>query len=62
MARQIDYAAMEAEDRADTAPAGHWWIRDIDGSNRRLVTLAQYRAEVEASKATALAAFRRAAR
>ncbi len=60
MARKLDYAAMQRQDAADPAPAGHYWVRDIDGSNRRLVTLAQYRAEIEASKALALANVRRA--
>jgi hypothetical protein len=27
-----------------------WEISDIDGSNKRTVTLAQYRAEIEAAK------------
>ncbi len=31
-----------------------WEISDIDGRNRRTVTLAEYRAEVEAAKAAAL--------
>ncbi len=30
-----------------------WTIRDIDGSNERQVTLAQFRAEVDAAKAKA---------
>ncbi len=34
-----------------------WTISDLDGSNRRVVTLAQYRAEVEAAKARAVAIF-----
>lgn len=32
-----------------------WEISDLDGSNRRTVTLAQYRAELDAAKAKALA-------
>lgn len=36
-----------------------WDISDIDGSNRRTVTLASYRAEIEAAKSKAMAAFRR---
>ena len=32
-----------------------WEISDIDGSNKRTVTLAQYRAELEAAKAKAIA-------
>lgn len=34
-----------------------WEIRDIDGSNVRRVTLAQFRAEVEAAKAKAEAIY-----
>ncbi len=34
-----------------------WEISDLDGSNRRTVTLAQYRAEVEAAKARAVEIF-----
>ena len=34
-----------------------WEISDIDGSNKRRVTLAQYRAEVDAAKAKAEAIF-----
>jgi hypothetical protein len=30
-----------------------WEISDIDGSNKRTVTLAEYRAEIEAAKAKA---------
>ena len=60
MTRKIDYATMERQDAVDPAPVGHYWVRDIDGSNRRLVTFAQYRAEVEASKTIAMANFRRA--
>lgn len=56
MTRRIDYAAMERRDAADPAPAGHFWVRDIDGGNRRAMTLAQYRSEVEASKTAARAA------
>lgn len=33
-------------------------ISDIDGSNKRTVTLAQYRAELDAAKAKALAIYR----
>ena len=39
-----------------------WEISDIDGKNKRTVTLAQYRAEIEARKAMAapiMAAIRR---
>ena len=35
-----------------------WIIRDIDGKNPREVTLAQYRAEVDAAKAKAEAIYR----
>ena len=35
-----------------------WEISDIDGSNKRTVTLAQYRAELDAAKAVALAIYR----
>ncbi len=58
MTKRIDYAAMERQDAADPAPSGHFWIRDIDGSNRRLVTLTQYRAQVDAAKIAALATYR----
>jgi hypothetical protein len=58
---KIDYAAMERQDALDPAPAGHWWVRDINGSNRRLVTLAEFRAEIEVSKAKATVAFRASA-
>jgi hypothetical protein len=34
-----------------------WEISDIDGSNRRRVTLAQFSAEVDAAKAKAEAIF-----
>jgi hypothetical protein len=34
-----------------------WEIYDIDGSNKRTVTLAQYRAEVDAAKVRAMAVF-----
>ena len=34
-----------------------WEISDIDGSNRRTVSLEQYRAELEAAKKTALAKY-----
>jgi hypothetical protein len=34
-----------------------WEITDLDGSNRRTVTLAQYKAEVAAARKTALAKF-----
>jgi hypothetical protein len=51
--KRIDHAAFERQDAADPAPDGHYWVRDIDGTNRRLVTLASFRAEVEASKAFA---------
>lgn len=37
-----------------------WEITDSDGSNRRTVTLAQYRAELEAAKQRAAEAFRAA--
>lgn len=33
-----------------------WEISDIDGSNKRTVTLAQYRAELDAAKVKSLAA------
>lgn len=36
-----------------------WEIRDIDGSNPRTVTLAQYRAELDAAKVRAMAAARK---
>lgn len=36
-----------------------WIIRDIDGKNPWNVTLAQYRAEVDAAKAKAMEIFRR---
>ena len=36
-----------------------WEISDIDGSNKRTVTLAQYRAELDAAKAKAMAAARK---
>lgn len=39
-----------------------WTIADIDGKNPRQVTLAQYRAEIDAAKAAAapiMAAFKR---
>lgn len=39
-----------------------WEISDIDGSNRRTVTLAQFRAEVDAAKAKAEAIFTAAKR
>lgn len=32
-----------------------WEISDIDGSNKRTVTLAQYRAEIDAAKVKATA-------
>lgn len=32
-----------------------WEISDIDGSNKRTVTLAQYRAELDAAKIKAMA-------
>jgi hypothetical protein len=35
-----------------------WKIADIDGSNERTVTLAQYRAEIEAAKKLAMETFR----
>lgn len=35
-----------------------WEISDIDGANKRTVTLAQYRAEVDAAKAKAEAIHR----
>lgn len=35
-----------------------WQIADLDGSNRRTVTLAQYRAEVAAASERAKAIFR----
>ena len=35
-----------------------WEISDIDGSYKRTVTLAQYRAELDAAKAVALAIYR----
>ena len=35
-----------------------WTISDIDGRNTRTVTLAQYRAEIEAAKVRALAIHR----
>jgi hypothetical protein len=35
-----------------------WQIADLDGSNIRTVTLAQYRAELDAAKARALAIHR----
>ena len=38
-----------------------WQISDIDGKNRRTVTLAQYRAEIEAAKIVARARFLAAA-
>ncbi len=38
-----------------------WEISDIDGSNKRRVTLAQYRAEVDAAKAKAEAIYAAAA-
>jgi len=34
-----------------------WEISDIDGTNKRTVTLAQYRAELDAAAALAKAAF-----
>lgn len=34
-----------------------WEISDLDGSNKRSVTLADFRAEIEAAKAAALAKF-----
>lgn len=34
-----------------------WEITDLDGSNRRTVTLAQYRAELDAAKIKAMAIF-----
>ncbi len=39
-----------------------WQISDIDGSNKRRVTLAQFRAEVDAAKAKAEAIFAAAKR
>lgn len=36
-----------------------WEISDIDGSNKRTVTLAQYRAELDAAKAKALVGSRK---
>lgn len=38
-------------------PEQTWKISDIDGSNKRRVTLAQFRAEIEAAKARAEAIF-----
>jgi hypothetical protein len=35
-----------------------WEITDSDGSNRRTVTLAQYRAEIEAARTLAIETFR----
>ena len=35
-----------------------WEISNIDGSNKRTVTLAQYRAELEAAKVAAIAIHR----
>ena len=35
-----------------------WKIKDIDGSNERTVTLAQYLAEVKIAKVRALATYR----
>jgi hypothetical protein len=35
-----------------------WEISDIDGSNKRTVTIAQYRAELDAAKVRAMAAFK----
>lgn len=35
-----------------------WEIRDIGGSNPRTVTLAQYRAELDAAKVRAMAIFK----
>ena len=35
-----------------------WQITDIDGKNPRTVTLAQYRAEIDAAKAKAMTAAR----
>jgi len=35
-----------------------WEISDLDGTNKRTVTLAQYRAELDAAKTKALAIFR----
>ena len=39
-----------------------WEISDIDGSNKRRVTLAQFRAEVDAAKAKAEAIYNEAKR
>lgn len=36
-----------------------WEISDIDGSNKRTVTLAQYRAELDAAKIKATAIYNR---
>jgi hypothetical protein len=36
-----------------------WEITDLDGSNRRTVTLAQYRAEIDAARIEALGHFRK---
>ena len=57
MAKRPNYAAMERQDTTDPAPVGYFWIRDINGKNRRTVTCAQYRAEVNAAKARAISAF-----
>jgi len=37
-----------------------WEITDSDGSNKRTVTLAQYRAEIEAASKRAMEVFRAA--
>ena len=42
-----------------TAPQT-WEISDIDGSNKRVVTLKQYRAELDAAKIRTLAIYRAA--
>lgn len=36
-----------------------WEIADVDGSNKRRVTLVQYRAEIEAAKVRAMAIYNR---
>lgn len=61
MPRKTDYDAIERQDAADPAPAGQFWIRNSDGSGRRLTTLAAYRAEIDASKNVARQAFKMSA-